>query len=699
MKTLSSLLALSLVAPRTLQAAEGMWTFHAVPAERIGKAVGFTPSQAWLDHVRLSSVRLNDGGSGAFVSNNGLLITNHHVALGQLQKASTPEADYVKEGFFAKTLAEEYKAPDLEVNVLVGMEDVTARVAAAIKPGATQEEANAQRKAEIARIEKESTDSTGLRSDVVELYDGGEYWLYRYKKFTDVRLVMAPEAGAAFYGGDHDNFTYPRYDLDMAFFRVYEDGKPYQPPHFLKWNEKGLKDGEAAFVSGHPGSTERLKTLSQLQTIKDLENPAFFEILSRSREALLAYSAEGEEQARQAKSRIFSMENSLKVYRGRIDALKKPELMAKKAAEEKELRDAVEKDPVLKEAYGAAWDEIAAVQKLQADTFTKRTFQRMGAMGLSGLANTIVHYVREVAKPNAERWAEFRESGLESLHARLFSPAPLYAGLEKKALATSLRLALEKLGAEDAFVKAAMDGKTPEQVAEDAVSRTRLFEVAYRKELIAGGQAAVDASPDPLLRLAAKLAPFVQENRTWYEKFIEAAEVAASTLISKARFAVYGKTAYPDATFTLRLSYGQAKGYEEGTTLVPHKTTFFGLYDRAESFDHQPPFNLPAKVAAARGRLDLSTPLNFVTTNDIIGGNSGSPVINKDGEYVGLIFDGNIQSLEGDFIYDETQNRAVAVHSAGMLAALTRIYGMTELVAELTGKAVDAAWSELAPGA
>ena len=668
---------------------EGMWPFQGVPAETIKKVYGFTPSQQWLDDLRLASVRLNDGGSGSFVceeNRHGLLLTNHHVALGQLQKASDSAGkDYVKNGFFAHGQTEELKCDDLEVNVLESMDDVTGRVTGAVKPGATDAEADEQRKAEMSRIEKKSLESTGLRSNVISLYAGGQYWLYRYKKLTDVRLVVAPEGQAANFGGDPDNFTYPRYSLDFTFFRVYEDGKPYKPKHCLPWSRAGLRENELAFVSGHPGSTSRLSTLAQLQTIKELDAPAMFDGLSRTRDTLLAYGAKGAEEKRQAAGALQSIENSLKAGAGRIAALNNPAFMATKATQEKELRDAIDKDPILREKYASSWEQILAAQKAYAGRFKESMYRALGGRRtLGGLARTLVTYVDQVAKPNEKRWKEYRESSLPSLQQAMYSPAKIYPEMEKALLTVSLRTALEKLGPDDSFVKTVLQGKTIEEVVEEAVSKTKLFDVEYRKRLVAGGQKAIDESNDPLVRMAARAAPMLWEMRTWTEKNVEAVETTAGANISKARFAVHGMGLYPDANFTLRLSYGKAAGYEEDTSRVPYKTTFYGLYGRAADFDGQEPYDLAAKIAAARETVDLATPINFVTTNDIIGGNSGSPVVNKDGELVGLVFDGNIQSLEGDYLYRDAQNRTVAVHSAGIMEALIKIYGMGDLAAELT---------------
>lgn len=667
-------------------AEEGMWTFDNPPVKQLQQKYNFTPTQEWLDHLRLSSVRFNDGGSGSFVSATGLVLTNHHVALGQLQKVSSPQKDYVADGFLARTPEEELKCPDLELNVLVSMENVTDRVLAAVKPGMSEKQANDARKAAIAAIEKESMEKTGLRSDVVTLYHGGEYWLYRYKKYTDVRLVFAPEQQTAFYGGDPDNFTYPRYDLDMALFRVYEDGKPVKPQHYLKWNPEGAKDGELVFVSGHPGSTNRLYTLAQLETLRDLSYPMRLEGIERRLGVARAYAARGKEQARQAAGLIFGLENSKKALSGEYKGLKDPQLMQIKAQQEKELRDKVAANPEWQKAYGDAWQAIEKAQASFRERAKEYSYRRLSGYRLPGVALSIVQLVAEVKKPDGERLDGFHESQLPSLKFRLFSPAPVYPEFEEVLLADGLREALEKLGPEDPFVKAALAGKTPEQVAHEAITGTKLADPAFRKQLVEGGEEAVAESQDPLIALARRVDPILRQERKWYEDTIESVVRTAGEKIGKARFAIYGKDTYPDATFTLRLTYGTVTGYPYNGTIAPSKTTFYGLYDRAASFDYKPPFHLPQRWLDRKDALNLATPLNFVSTCDIIGGNSGSPVVNRQGEIVGLIFDGNIESLVGRFVFDITANRAVAVHTAGMTEALKKVYDAEFLVKELLGQ-------------
>lgn len=669
-----------------LWADEGMWTFDNPPVKQLKERYGFTPTQEWLDHIRLSSVRFNDGGSGSFVSANGLALTNHHVAFGQLQKLSTPEKNYAKDGFYAKTRGEELKCPDLELNVLVSMENVTKRVLGAVKKGMSEKEALEARKAEIAKIEKQSLESTKLRSDVVTLYQGGEYWLYRYKKYTDIRLVFAPEQQIAFYGGDPDNFTYPRYDLDMAVFRVYDNDKPAESKHYLKWNSKGAEDDELVFVSGHPGSTNRLTTVAQLEMQRDYLYPTSLKTLKRRLEILKRHSALGAEQARQAANQIFGIENSLKALGGEHKGLMDKNLFEKKQKDENEFRAMVNSKPEWEKDYAVAWDAIAASQKKQMERIKHLRFWQLRWSRLSSTALNIVQYVAEVKKPDGVRLDGFHDSQLESFRFRLFSPAPLYPQLEEMLLAEALQESFDELGADDSFIKTVLGNKKPADVAKELIGGTKLSDPVFRKSLVEGGEEAVSASTDPLIVMARKIDPFVREVRKWYEDNIQSVDVAAGEKMGKARFAVYGKTVYPDATFTLRLSYGTVKGYPMNGTKAPSKTTLYGLYDRAHSFNMQPPFDLPARYMEGMSKLDLSTPLNFVSTCDIIGGNSGSPVINKNGELVGLIFDGNIESLVGRFVFTDEVARAVAVHSAVMIETLRKLYDAGTLVDELEGK-------------
>ena len=680
---LISALLFATVAP--MCAEEGMWTFDNPPLKALAEKYNFHPTQDWFDHLRLSSVRLNDGGSGSFVSPNGLLLTNHHVARVQLQKNSSAEHDYLRDGFYAATEDQEMKTPDLEINVLVGMQDVTARVQGAAKGAKDDAAALKARDAEIAAIEKESKDKTGFRSDVVTLYDGGEYWLYQYKAYTDVRLVFAPEEQAAFFGGDPDNFTYPRYDLDMALYRVYENGKPLHTDNYLRWNPKGAAPGDLVFVSGHPGSTSRDDTAAQLTLEREVRGPAIVEYLQRRIDAAQEFGKQSAENQEKVESTIFFLQNSLKVYVGRQEALSDKAILAKKQAEEDDLRAKVKADPELEKEYGDAWDEIAKAVDLSKPEFKKQLFRR-GDSQLFTLAMEIVQYVAEVKKPDGDRLPQYHEAGLDSLRYQLLSPAPVYPAVEKMFMKNAMNLAKEQLGADDAYLQAIVQGGDIDKAVDALVDGTKLADPAFRKSLIDGGEAAVAASDDPMIEAARRADPVWRANYVYMRDKVASVFDAGGEKLGKARFAVYGKNAYPDATFTLRLSYGTVDGFPYNGTIAPPFTTFYGLYDRAASFSDKAPWNLTPKEEAARDKLDLSKPVDFVTTNDIIGGNSGSPVVDRNGELVGLVFDGNIESLAGDFVYDGTKNRGVAVHSAGMLEALRKIYGVGALADELEGK-------------
>lgn len=662
---------------------EGMWTFVNPPLKQLQEKYNFTPTQEWLDHVRLSSVRFMDGGSGSFVSSNGLVMTNHHVAVGQLQKLSTAETDYVATGFFAKAWDEELKCPDLELNVLMSMEDVTDRVVSAVKKAMTEEEALQARTAEIAQIEKASLDKTGLRSNVITLYHGGEYWLYRYKRYTDVRLVFAPERQAAYFGGDSDNFTYPRYDLDVAFFRVYEDDKPIKNEHYLKWNLKGAAENELVFVSGNPGSTRRLDTYSQLEYLRDFHYPMLLKYIDRRIEIANEYAKRGHEQQRRALVQIFGLENAKKALTGEYESLLDQDLMAKKMQAENELIEKVKNNPELQKLYGNPWQDVSEITIKQAGVAREYFYENLRGSRLAGIATTIVRYVTEINKPDAERLDGFHDSEIAELKFKLFSPAPIYPDFDEAILAGTLNMSLAELGAEDPFLKIVLDGASPAETAKRLFTGTQLTNVDYRKALIDGGEQAVQESEDPLIVLAGKIEPMLREQIKWEKEHIESVLKSATEKIARARFAVYGKEVYPDATFTLRLSYGTVAGFPVNGTKAPYKTTLYGLYDRTLSFDREGEFALPQRFWERQEKLNLATPVNFTSTCDIIGGNSGSPVINRDAEVVGLIFDGNIQSLGGRFVYDEVKSRAVAVHTAYIIEALRKLYDAEWLANEI----------------
>jgi len=671
----------------TALADEGMWPFNNVPRAEIKKKYGFDVTDEWLRKVQLASVRFNSGGSGSFVSPNGLVLTNYHIVEDIVNDVSTPQKDLAKEGFVARTPAEEIKAPSLELNVLMSIEDVTARVNGAVKTGTSDAQAFAARRAEIAAIEAESTKATGLRSDVIALYQGAQYNLYRYKKYTDVRLVFVPEFQAAFFGGDPDNFNFPRFNIDMALVRVYENDQPVHPPSYFKWSTTGAKEGDLVFVTGNPGSTARLNTVAHLEELRDASIPIILRLLERREAMLKKYMAMGEEQTRRAENELNSIQNSLKVYRGQLAGLKDKALMDRKRMDEMALRQWIFANPDRQKTYGDAWDAIAkAHQSLPSYIRERRIFDQAAGFNTTtfGFARTLVRLADESQKPNAERLPEFTDARRASLELALYSPAPIYDDFEKLKLADSLGFMVELLGADHPLVKQIMNGKTPEARANELIEGTKLKDVAYRKELAAGGKRAIESSTDPMTVLARLIDPKARDLRKRFENEVTGVERTNYAKIARARFANEGTSIYPDATFTLRLSYGAVKGYMENGKRVAPFTTLGGLYDRAANFKYQFPYNLPPRWMEKKPAIKMSTPFNFVSTDDIIGGNSGSPTINKNAELVGLIFDGNIQSLVGDFIYDESVNRAISVDVRAMREVLRKVFGANEIADEVT---------------
>ena len=674
-------LIVALFSLQTLQfvarADEGMWTFNNVPKAEIRSKYGFDVTDAWLRKVQLASVRFNNGGSGSFVSADGLVLTNHHIASDTLAKISTEQKDYNKIGFYAPTRAGEVKAPDLELNVLMSIEDVTARVNSGAGSNLNPSQANAARNAAMSTISEECTKSTGLRCDVITLYQGGQYNLYRYKKYTDVRLVFAPEFEIAFLGGDPDNFEYPRYDLDMALFRVYENDKPIHTDNYLRWSTRGTSAGELVFVSGNPGRTERMDTVAHLEYIRDFGFPLLLKFLDRQHAMLQKYGSQGPEQERRSHEDLFSIENSLKAIRGEEEGLKDPTLIANKQRAETQLRQSIAADPRKQKEYGDAWDAIAKGRKAQPSYEVERRFLE-SAWGFNStyfdFARTLVRLAEENTKPNEKRLPEYTDARRASLEQELYSPAPIYDDFEKAKLGDSLRFMQEEMGANSSLVRKVLQGKSPEERANELIDGTRLREVDARKQLAAGGKNAIENSNDPMIKMARSIDPESRAVRKRYEDEVTAVERTNYGKIARALFELKGTSIYPDATFTLRLSYGAVKGYQENGKSVAPFTDFAGLFRHSAEQGDKYPYHIPDSWKKAKRLLNLRTPLNFVSSADIIGGNSGSPVINRNGELVGLIFDGNIQSLVGDFYFDETVNRAVSVDSRGMLEALRKVY-------------------------
>ncbi|MCC6233147.1 MAG: S46 family peptidase [Verrucomicrobiales bacterium] len=691
LRLLTPLLAAAvLAAPATGRGDEGMWLFSSPPVEVLKSRHGFAPDQTWFDHVQRASVRVMSGGSGSFVSADGLLMSNHHVASDAIQKLSTADRDLLRDGFHARTLAEELPCKDLELNVLIDIEDVTARVNAAVPAGLPADQAAAARRAVQAEIEKQAADRSGYRCDVVTLFQGGAYHLYRYKQYTDVRLVFAPEQQIAFFGGDPDNFEYPRFCLDVAFLRAYEDGRPARVDHFLKWSRRGVSEGDLVLVSGHPGRTSRLLTLTELEYLRDHAYPAALERLYREEVSLSAWSARSTENQRRAKDDLFSIQNSRKARVGGLAGLQDPAFLGRIAEAEKTFRARLETAPEWASAR-QAYDRIATSQSvIQQNAERYRMLEN--AWGLRGelfsLARTLLRSAAERGLPNGDRLREFRDSNRTSLELDLFSSRPIHEDLEILHLADSLTHLTSTLGATDPVVARVLAGKSPRQRAAELVAGTRLRDVAVRKSLYALDLAALRAAADPMIEVAAAVDAEARAVRKTMEAQDETKRQAHAE-IARARFALQGSGNYPDATSTLRLAFGLVQGYADSGTTAPAFTEFAGLYQRAQAQNQQPPFDLPERWSKRRGKLDLRTPFNFVSTADIIGGNSGSPTVDRHGEVVGLIFDGNLPSLVLDFAYDDQQARALSVDSRAILEALEKVYGAKNLVQELTSGQVN----------
>ena len=691
-RILGIVLACTFLTSNFALADEGMWLYNAPPKDKIKAKYGFELTQQWLDHVRLSSVRFNNGGSGSFVSPDGLTFTNHHVGAGCVQQLSTGGHDYIKTGFYAKTQAEEAKCPNLELNQLVGIEDVTEKINAGVKTGMSAADAGQAQRAAMSDVEKNCSTSTGLRCDVVIFYSGQVYNMYKYKKYTDVRLVFAPEFDIAFFGGDPDNFTYPRYDLDITFFRVYENGKPAHLDNYLKWSSTGVKDGDLIFVSGHPGNTGRLLTMAQLEFLRDVQYPAALKYYARRIEVLQNFSKESEENARIAQEDIFGLQNSQKAITGYEAGLLDKSIMEEKAASEAKLRASFKADAGNAGAPDP-WNEIVQAIKVNQSIYGNLTYlERLrGFPHLPQLARTLVRAAEEKPKPNADRFREFRDSALPSLEQQLFSTEPIYKNLEIVLLTDALTEMQQSLGNDNPDIQKVLQGKSPTEAAKQLIENTKLNDVAVRKQLYDVGQQAIDASTDPLITVIRAIDPNARTARKEYEDKVESVVRRDGATIAKARFAESGFTQPPDATFTLRLSYGDVKGYQENGKAIPFNTNIGGAFQHAAEHSNQPPYNLPESWMKSKSGLNLKTPLNFVSTADIIGGNSGSPTVNKSGEVVGIIFDGNIQSLAWNFAYSDKQGRAVSVDSRGIQETLRKIYGAGALADELMGSKAAAA--------
>ena len=661
-----------------------MWTFDAPPLDYWRRTYNFAPDQKWLDHVRLASVRLPNC-SASFVSSRGLVMTNHHCGRDCTASSSPPDSNYIQTGFAAGTLADEKKCAGLYVDQLQSIQDVTTRVRSAITGKSPADQA-AQRTAVISQIQTECNQQTQLTCQVVTLYQGGMYSLYRYRRFNDIRLVMAPEGDIAFFGGDPDNFTYPRYDLDLTLLRVYENNQPYAPTDYLKWSGAGAVENELVFVVGNPGSTGRLNTISQMEFLRDVGYPGTLASYKRALAIYAELARTDTSAARRYQNDVFGVANSQKAVTGYRAGLLDTLSMAKKRAFERELQARIAADPKLQAQYGGTWNAIAAAQRELATFAPQLRYRSFGGNStLLTMAGQLVRIASESGKPDSARLAAYRGPAINSMTARLSQSTPIDTAFERLAIAAQLRAAQSELGSTDPFVRIALAGRTPEAAAAALVRGTRLGDPAFRASLLKGGAPAVATSTDPIVALARDIDPL---NRavTARANALNAIIASNSEKIGQALFASYGTALPPDATFTLRISDGVVKSFPSNGTIAPYKTTFYGLYERSAAFDDRDPFKLPKRWVERKGNLDLSTPYNFVSTNDIIGGNSGSPVINRNAEVVGLVFDSNIEGISNRFIFSTDIGRTVSVHSRGITEALRKMYDGSRIADELQGR-------------
>ncbi len=665
-------------------AGEGMWTPDNLPKQELATKYKFTPTAQWVDHAQKAALRLAGGCSGSFISSTGLVLTNHHCVNSCVQQLSTAEKDFIAAGFYAKEQKDEIKCPEIELNRLDTITNVTDRVKKAVEGKSGEEYSKAEKSVKSA-IEKEcaGNDAETTRCDVVSLYHGGIYDVYKYHRFQDVRLVFAPELAMAFFGGDPDNFNFPRYDLDMGVLRAYENDKPAKVAEFFPFSKNGAEENELTIIVGNPGGTDRQLTISELEITRDLDTPHALMRLAEMRGVIEQFRSESAEHNRIAESDLFGIENSFKALKGREEALLDPEVFTVKQKQEKELRDYVNADPARKAKYGAAWDEIAKAENTYRNLETPYLYMEGRGGFFSkyfGYARALVRGAAERQKPNGERLREFADSRLPSVTQALFSTAPVYPDYEKVKLGFSLTKMREWLGTDNAFVRKVLGNKSPQEVADALVSGTKLGDVAVRKQLWEGGADAIAKSDDPFIVLARNIDPDSRAIRKRLENEVESVIDKNSELIAAARFEKYGTSVYPDATFTERFSFGEVKGWDEKGTWIKPFTDIAGAFAHATGSE---PFALPKSWLDAKPTLNLQQRLDFVTTNDIIGGNSGSPTINRNGEIVGLVFDGNIESLGGDFWFDERVNRTVAVHSGAILEALHKVYKADRLAKEI----------------
>jgi len=669
---------------RTASADEGMWLPNQPPRAQLWEQYRFDPTPEWMAHQQRSACRLSSGGSGSLVSANGLVLTNHHVARGLIAQLTTAERNLLRDGFLARTLEEELRCEGASIDVLMEIEDVTDLVRAAVPAGASPADANAARRRMIAEIEEASLNRTGMHSQVVTLYQGARYHLYQYQRYTDVRLVWAPEGVLGHFGGDVDNFEYPRYSLDAAFLRVYENGEPARIEHFLTWSEAGLNEGDLVFVFGHPGSTRRLNTLDHLRFVRDVELPQRLLENWRGESKLREFVSRNEANARVGSSSLMGVQNGRKFRTGMLEGLLDPALMARKREQEDALRAFVRNDPEREARWGDAWAQVREARRVYREFYGRERAMAIWS-DLYRHALDLVRLGEELPKDSSQRLREYQESNIAQVLRRIEGEAPIHVSLEIERLTQALSFLAESLGGDDPLVRRALGGLPPRARARQLVEGTRLFDPEFRRGLLEGGADAIESADDPMIQLAKILDPESRWLRQWYEDEVEGPEREAYAKIAEAQFAMLGENQYPDATFTLRMTFGTVEGVTVDGEPFPAFTDYAGLFARAEARPGEQDFTLPARWLARRDRIDQSVALNFVSTVDLIGGNSGSPVVDREGRLVGLIFDGNLDFLATDFIYPGGEGRGVAVDARGILEALRSVYDAHELVAELVG--------------
>ena len=646
-----------------------MWTFDYPPKDFFKQTYGFDADEKWFEETRLAALRFASYCSASFVSANGLVMTNHHCARESGTDIQRPGENFNETGFFAKKQEDERKVEGLYVDQLVKIIDMTSRIQDAMAKGTSDAEQLKIRRAEYDAIVKEYKEKDGFKGlelQVVRFYNGGKYSLYGFKRYNDVRLVFMPELQLGFYGGDYDNFTYPRYALDCSFFRVYDEaGKPLKTEHYYRFNPEGAKEGEPVFVVGNPGSTNRLQTISDLEYRRDVQMPLILSGLRNQSSLLKGYNESVHSDS--ILNLIFGLENSIKALGGIYEGMKDPYLMARKGAFEKKFRADAAANPKTKDKIGS-WDEIATANLGLRSAYPPVSVFTSEAGDLFTFATGVLE-------------AEGNPKAIEELRTTKLGAEVLSEGF----LALHLQSALNVLGASDPYVVAALGGLSSKAAAAKLVRTTRIKDATFREGLLMKDSAGLASASDPILDLARMYVARQAETIATYRSFATKQQVSRQK-IGRMVFDLYGTAVSPDATFSLRINDGVVKGYEYNGTIAPPFTTFYGLYDRYYSFkgSHKD-WELPARWLKPTPEL-LTTRMDFVTTNDIIGGNSGSPMINKNREVVGLAFDGNMESLPGEFIYTPDGNRTVGVHAGGMIAALRDIYKAKRLVTELLAK-------------